>query len=268
MNELNYAVILGETMNAADFPVDLYIPPQALRIFLETFTGPLDLLLYLIKKQNLDILDIPVAKITAQYVEYLELMQELKLDLVAEYLVMASILAEIKSRLLLPYFANTNDGDELVAGEEDPRSELIRRLQEYERYKQAAEHLDNLPRLDRDIFMLAVAQPEIRTERQLPQLLMKDLLLAFNDLLQRASVHNHHQIRLDHLSVRERMSQILDKLQKLQNEQQTLNFADIFYVEEGKLGVVVSFLAVLELLRQEMIVLVQVEPFGSIYLKT
>lgn len=258
-DQQNDAVVLGSPFPISDFPLDLYIPPQALRVFLETFTGPLDLLLYLIKKQNISILDIPVAKITAQYMEYLELMHELRLELAAEYLLMAAILAEIKSRLLLP--RSSDSGDTNV--EDDPRAELIKRLQEYERYKKAAQELDELPRLERDIFALSLEIPELQTERrQLPRIELQDLFWAFKDVVQRASAYRHHQIRLENLSVRERMSNILERLQN----NQTINFVDIFNVQEGKLGVVVSFLAILELLRQKIVAVIQTESFGTIYL--
>jgi segregation and condensation protein A len=261
-NDAILATVLGTAITATDLPVDLYIPPEALRVFLEAFTGPLDLLLYLIRKQNIDILDIPVAKVTAQYMEYLELMQELKLELAAEYLLMAAILAEIKSKLLLPHFATPDE----EGVEEDPRTELIRRLQEYERYKKGAENLDNLPRIDRDIFHPSLEIPETKVERQLPHIELQDLLWALKDILQRAAAYNHHKIRLESLSVREKMSYILERLQQIGST--PINFADIFIVHEGKLGVVVSFIAILELLRQEVITITQYEPFGSIYLKS
>lgn len=257
------AVVLGTPMAAAEFPSDLYIPPQALRIFLEAFTGPLDLLSYLIKKQNIDILDIPVAKVTAQYMEYLELMQDLRLELAAEYLLMAAFLVEIKSRLLLP--RHNLDADAAL-NEDDPRVELVRRLQEYERYKKVAQEIDNLPRVERDVFTLSLEIPEnTQVSKQLPRIVLQDLLLAFKDVLQRAQAYRHHKIRLENLSVRERMTQILDKLQHHQNE--PIEFSAIFYLHEGKLGVVVAFLALLELLRQELVAIVQAESFGRIYLQ-
>lgn len=255
MLEEDIAIVLGEPLQ--ELPEDLYIPPQALRVFLGAFSGPLDLLLYLIKKQNINILDIPIAKITVQYVEYLELMQELKLELAAEYLVMAAMLAEIKSKLLLPRL-KVEEKDE-----EDPRAELIKRLQEYERYKKAAEDIDKLPRQERDVFTLTLDVPQLPTEIKLPQIELKDLLWAFKEVLQRTASYSHHKIRLENLSVRERMSNILDKLQN----KEMLNFTDFFQHTEGKLGVVVTFLAVLELLRSEVIAIVQTESFGKIYLQ-
>lgn len=241
----------------ADMPEDLYIPPNALKVFLEAFSGPLDLLLYLIKKENIDILDIPIAKITAQYVEYIELMQQMQLELAAEYLVMAAMLAEIKSRLLLPRPA------EVLQEEEDPRAELVRRLREYERFKKAGEDLDFLPRIERDIFTTDIILPEIKHERQLPKILLQDLLTALNNILQRAAMHNQHLVKMESLSVRERMTQVLDKL-RLNN---FVNFSDLFKVEEGKLGVVVTFIAILELLKQSIVDIVQTEDFGEIHIK-
>ena len=249
------AFVLGEPIT--DLPQDLYIPPHALRVFLESFDGPLDLLLYLIKKQNLNILDIPIAKITAQYVEYIEMMQQLHLDLAAEYLVMAATLAEIKSKLLLPRPV-------LDEEEEDPRAELVRRLREYERYKMAAEKLDQLPRVQRDIFLTQVAIPEITSEKPLPQIKLDELLAAFKVAIQRAAVLTQHQVQRENLSVRERMSHILTTLQN----SKFIHFYRLFTSTEGRQGVVVTLIAILELLRQSMIELVQVEPFSQIYLKT
>jgi len=240
-----------------ELPQDLYIPPHALEVFLETFSGPLDLLLYLIKKDNIDILDIPIAKITEQYVEYINLMQELQLELAAEYLVMAATLAEIKSRMLLPKPVAT-DGDD-----QDPRAELIQRLREYERFKKASTDIDDLPRLNRDIFITAPEIPEIKHERVLPKIQMEELLVALNEVLKRASMYTEHFVKREILSVRERMGQVLLKLQ----EKKFIPFADLFVVTEGRLGVVVTFMAILELLRQTSIDMVQNEPFAPIYLK-
>lgn len=256
MVEENIAIVFGEPF--CELPKDLYIPPQALRVFLGTFSGPLDLLLYLIKKQNIDILDIPIAKITTQYVEYLELMQELKIELAAEYLVMAAMLAEIKSKLLLPRL----DIEEIE--DADPRAELVRRLQEYERYKKVADDLDKLPRQERDIFTLAVEIPQLPTAvKKLPQIELQDLMLAFKSVLQRTAVYSHHKIRMDNISVRERMSRILDKLR----DNKTLGFTEFFEVDEVKLGVVVTFLALLELLREGVIAITQAENFSNIYVQ-
>ncbi|MFO1420665.1 MAG: segregation/condensation protein A [Candidatus Competibacteraceae bacterium] len=238
-------------------PQDLYIPPDALEVFLEAFEGPLDLLLYLIKRQNLDILDIPIATITRQYMEYLALMRELRLDLAAEYLVMAAWLAEIKSRLLLPQPTPSE------AEEEDPRAELVRRLQEYERFQQAARALDEMPRLERDLFA-ASAEPSCReVARVPPPVSLADLLGALREVLARAEMFGRHHIRRETLSVRERMSQVLDRLDALR----FTPFTALFRPEEGRMGVVVTFLAVLELLREALLELVQVEPFGPIHVR-
>lgn len=248
------ALVLGEPLH--DLPQDLYIPPHALRVFLESFSGPLDLLLYLIKKQNINILDIPVAKITAQYVEYIELMQKLHLDLAAEYLVMAATLAEIKSKLLLPRPV-------LEQEEEDPRAELVRRLKEYERYKLAAENLDQLPRLQRDIFLVSADLPEFPQTKLLPQIHLDELFNVFKEVMQRAATLLHHQIKRESLSVRERMSNILTILQT----SKFVNFNQLITLQEGRQGVVVTLIAILELLRQSMIEMVQLEAFAPIYLK-
>ncbi|MCL5261581.1 MAG: segregation/condensation protein A [Gammaproteobacteria bacterium] len=249
------AIVQGEPL--AEIPTDLYIPPNALEVILEAFTGPLDLLLYLIKKQNIDILDIPVAKITECYMEYVELMKQLQLELAAEYLVMAATLAEIKSRMLLPKPVSLEDG------EEDPRAELVRRLREYEKIKKAAEDLDGLPRLDRDIFSLNIETPEIKIEQPLPTLNLQEMLFALKDVLKRASMYSHHLVKREILSVRERMSHILSKLE----EKNFLEFENMFDVKEGKMGVVVTFVAILELIKESLIDMVQAAPYGQIYLK-
>lgn len=248
--------VLGQPLN--ELPQDLYIPPNALKIFLDAFSGPLDLLLYLIKKQNIDILDIPIAKITAQYMEYIGLMTSLQLELAAEYLVMAAMLAEIKSRLLLPKPPSVEEGEEA-----DPRAELVRRLQEYERYKQVAAKIDELPRMERDIFEVSVDTPEFKKVEQLPTVNLQDLLLAFKNVLNRVLLNKRHQIKIGSLSVRERMSQVLSKLQN----NSFANFNDLFNITEGKIGVVVSFIAILELLKQELIEIIQAEYFGEIHVK-
>lgn len=239
-------------------PEDLYIPPDALEVFLETFSGPLDLLLYLIKRHNLDILDIPIAEITAQYLQYIELMKELRLELAAEYLVMAALLAEIKSRMLLPKDPYTE------SEEEDPRAELVRRLQEYESIKQATTELDNLPRLERDIFL---TQPSIDAltlaEKPLPQVSLPELLMALKDILTRAELNAHHQIRQEALSIRERMSQILNTVQA----RATVDFRELFDVGEGRIGIVVSFIALLELVKQALLEITQLQPFSPIHVR-
>lgn len=252
--EMPFAIVHGAPIT--ELPRDLYIPPDALEVFLEAFEGPLDLLLYLIKRQNLDVLDIPIARITAQYMEYVDLMKELHLELAAEYLVMAALLAEIKSRMLLP---RSQESEE----EEDPRAELIRRLQEYERFKTAAENLDDLPRIDRDTFQLSVEAPYARIVKRQPTVALRDLLLVLKDVMARAEMFSHHHVQREPLSVRERMSDILSTL----NDRRFTDFGTLFSPEEGKQGVVVALLAVLELLKESLIELVQAQPFAPIHVK-
>ncbi|HEB96917.1 MAG TPA: segregation/condensation protein A [Sedimenticola thiotaurini] len=250
-----FAVVQGEPWST--LPKDLYIPPDALEVFLDAFEGPLDLLLYLIKRQNLDILNIPIAEITAQYMEYVELMKEMQLELAAEYLVMAAMLAEIKSRMLLPR------REEEEGEEGDPRAELIRRLQEYERYKQAAEDLDALPRIGRDLFPVRIEVPDRVVEQRPPDVDLREVLLALKEVLHRADMFSHHHVELEALSVRERMSLVLDRLQ----DDRFIDFTELFSFDEGRLGVVVTFLAILELLKGSLIEMVQAEPFGPIHVK-
>ncbi|KAA3627302.1 MAG: segregation/condensation protein A [Proteobacteria bacterium] len=253
--EMPIALVLGERVT--ELPRDLYIPPDALRVFLEAFEGPLDLLLYMIRRQNLDILNIPIAEITRQYMEYIDLMQEMKLELAGEYLVMAAMLAEIKSRMLLP--RPPGDGEE----EEDPRAELIRRLQEYERYKQAGEDIDALPQVGRDIYVGSADVVERRVNQTLPDVTLKEVLIALKDVLQRADMFSHHHIQRDTLSVRERMSNLLATL----TTDNFTEFSRLFKPEEGRLGVVVTFLAILELIKGAMIELIQTEAYGPIHVK-
>ncbi len=252
--ELPLAVVQGEPLT--ELPQDLYIPPDALEVFLEAFEGPLDLLLYLIRRQNLDILDIPIAEITRQYMEYIELMKELRLELAAEYLVMAAMLAEIKSRMLLPRPAASEEGEE-----EDPRAELVRRLQEYERFKKAAEDLDALPRMERDTFPVRAEVPDRRVVKLVPEVTLKELLLAFQEVMRRAELFSHHHVQREPLSVRERMTQVLESLQGGGH----VEFTALFRPEEGRTGVVVTFLAVLELVKEQLVRLSQNEPFAPIY---
>lgn len=252
---LPIATVLGK--HWLELPQDLYIPPDALEVFLEAFEGPLDFLLYLIKKQNLDILDIPIAKITAQYLDYIALMEGLRFELAAEYLVMAASLAEIKSRMLLPR-PESVDGEDV----DDPRAELVRRLQEYERYKKAAENIDALPRMERDLAKACVELPEFSQTRPLPTVDLRELLLAFQEVLQRASLTQKHLVQMEPLSVRERMSNILQALGS-----ELVPFQTLFSAVEGRAGVVVSFLAILELLRNAAIEIVQAEPMSQIYLR-
>ena len=250
------ALVRGEVVS--DLPTDLYIPPDALEVFLETFEGPLDLLLYLIRRENLNILDIKVAEITAQYISYIELMGALQLELAGEYLVMAAMLAEIKSRMLLPRPVH-EDTDE-----HDPRAELIRRLQEYEQIKTAAENIDELPRLERDIHTAHAARPELVKEHADPEVDLKEVLLALAQVLKRADMFEHHAVQLEPLSVRERMSAVLSKLN---SSKEFVPFSALFEASEGRLGVVVSFLAIMELLRESVLEIVQNEAFGPIYLR-
>ncbi len=249
------AMVRGEPVT--ELPRDLYIPPDALEVFLETFEGPLDLLLYLIRRQNLDVLDIPIASITRQYMEYVELMKELRLELAAEYLVMAAMLAEIKSRMLLPR-APVEDEDEM-----DPRAELVRRLQEYERYKTAGEDLDALPRVGRDTFPVILPAPGANPRQREPDVSLRELLGALAEVLGRAEMFSHHHVQREALSVRERMSQTLERL----NSEEFTPFSALLNAEEGRLGVVVSFLALLELIKASLVELVQSEPFAPIYIR-
>ena len=253
--EMPFAVVDGEPVT--QLPQDLYIPPYALQVFLEAFEGPLDLLLYLIRRQNLDILDIPIAEITRQYVQYIELMKELQLELAGEYLLMAAMLAEIKSRMLLPRPQAEEEE------EEDPRAELVRRLQEYERFKKAAEELGALPRLERDVFVASVEAPERKVVAQLPDVTLKELLIAFHDVLKRAEMFSKLHLRREPLSVRQRMSEIL-----LRVKANTFSsFCDLFDPEEGRMGVAVTFIAILELLREAAIEVAQAEAFAPLHVR-
>lgn len=253
--EMPFALVAGEPVT--QLPQDLYIPPFALEVFLEAFEGPLDLLLYLIRRQNLDILNIPIAEITTQYVQYIELMKDLQLELAGEYLLMAAMLAEIKSRMLLPRIGAAEDE------ESDPRAELVRRLQEYERYKQAAVDLEDVPRLERDFFQATADASERTVVTRLPDLTLKELLLAFRDVLTRAEMLAHHHIRREPLSVRQRMSEVLLKVQT----GTFAEFRDLFDPQEGRMGVTVTFLALLELLKEALIELVQTEPYAPIHVR-
>lgn len=254
--EMPFGLMYGKAITK--LPDDLYIPPDALEVFLEAFEGPLDLLLYLIKRQNLDILDVPVATITAQYMEYVELMKAMNFELAAEYLVMAAMLGEIKSRMLLPRQKDEEDEEG-----EDPRAELIRRLQEYERFKQAAEDIDALPRLERDVFPAEAKRPDYSREKAQPDVDMRELLLALKEVMHRADMFESHQVSREKLSTRERMANVLDKLKG----REFVPFIELFNPDEGRLGVVVSFLAVLELVKGSLIELVQTEPFAPIHVK-
>ncbi|MGI8561043.1 MAG: segregation and condensation protein A [Luteimonas sp.] len=264
--EMPLAVVHGQPV--LQIPQDLYIPPDALEVILEAFEGPLDLLLYLIRRQNLDILDIPVAEITHQYVAYIDVMQDLRFELAAEYLVMAAILAEIKSRMLLP--RAVMDADE----EGDPRVELVRRLQEYERFKQAAEDIDSLPRQDRDTALVQAFVPDRASVRLPPPVDLREMLLALHDVLKRAELFSGHAIKRDALSVRQRMGELLTRLA----DGAFHRFESLFEPREGKLGVVVTFLSILELAKEQLLDIVQEQgddvrqgahrPLAPIYLKS
>ncbi len=253
-SEMPFALVEGEPLTV--IPQDLYIPPDALLVFLEAFEGPLDLLLYLIKRQNLDILNIPIAAITRQYMEYIHLMDNLELELAAEYLVMASMLAEIKSRMLLPRPVTIDD-------EDDPRAELVRRLQEYEQFKKAAEDVDALDRLEREIHLTSIDIPKMDIKVPLPDVMLSELMNAFRDVVNRAEQFAKHHVEREPLSVRERMVLVLERI----NGDDFISFTDFFDPSEGRMGVVVSFIAILELLKESLIEIVQSKPYAPIYVK-
>jgi segregation and condensation protein A len=253
--ELPFARVQGQPYS--QIPKDLYIPPDALEVFLEAFEGPLDLLLYLIRKQNLEIEHIPIADITLQYMQYVEMMKELHLELAAEYLVMAAMLAEIKSRVLLPRPESELDD------EDDPRAELIRRLQEYERFKQAAQDIDSMPRVGRDTFLASVKIPDLDIEKPEPDVDLKELLFALSEVLERASMFTEHQIKREILSTREKMARVLERL----SSEKFCSFVELFEPEEGKMGVVVTFLAVMELTKESLLEIIQNEPYGPIHVR-
>lgn len=254
--EFPFALVQGEPMT--QIPEDLYIPPAALEVFLETFEGPLDLLLYLIKRQNLDILEINVAEMTEQYMQYVRLMDTMQFELASEYLVMAAMLAEIKSRMLLPRSQNIDEDDE------DPRSQLIRRLQEYERFKQVAQEIQEMPRVERDIFIAEIDPPDDDRPRPVPDIDLKELLVALGDVLHRADMFESHHIEMETLSTRERMGNVLDRLN---GSEDFVDFAMFFTAAEGRGGVVVTFLAIMELIKESLIEIVQAEPFGPIHVR-
>jgi segregation and condensation protein A len=253
--EMPFAVVEGEPVT--ELPRDLYIPPYALEVFLEAFEGPLDLLLYLIRRQNLDILDIPIAEISRQYVQYIDLMKEMQFELAGEYLVMAATLAEIKSRMLLPRSAEDEED------EEDPRAELVRRLQEYERFKKAAGDIDALERMERDVLQATIDAERSAVVTKLPDITLKELLIVFKEVLDRSTMFAHHHVRREPLSVRERMSNILVMLQT----ERYVDFIRLFDPLEGRIGVTVTFLAILELLKGVLIEVVQAEQFGPIHIR-
>jgi segregation and condensation protein A len=252
--EMPFAIVNGEPIT--HMPRDLYIPPQALEVFLEAFEGPLDLLLYLIRRQNLDVLDIPIAEITLQYMRYIDLMQELQLELAGEYMVMAATLAEIKSRMLLPRPGAAD-------AEEDPRAELVRRLQEYERFKRAASDVDQLPRLERDVFQASAELRERPVSRAVPQVTLREMLLAFREVATRSQMFAHLHVQREPLSVRERMSSVLAALEA----GEFMEFTQLFAPEEGRMGVAVTFVAILELLREGLIDIVQTEAMAPLHVR-
>ena len=254
--EMPFAVVNGEAIT--QMPRDLYIPPQALEIFLEAFEGPLDLLLYLIRRQNVDILNIPIAEITLQYVQYIEVMQDLQLELAGEYLLMAATLAEIKSRMLLPRPGGQGDSTE-----DDPRADLVRRLQEYERFKKAAADIDSMPRLERDVWQASAELRDRPAVRAMPQVTLQEMLLAFKEVAVRATMFAHHHVAREPLSVRERMSNILAALE----QDSFLEFGRMFTIEEGRAGVTVAFIAILELMREGLIDIMQVEPYAPLHVR-
>ncbi|NOY16001.1 MAG: segregation/condensation protein A [Gammaproteobacteria bacterium] len=253
--EMPFAMVRGEIVT--ELPKDLYIPPEAMEVFLDTFEGPLDLLLYLIRKQNLDILDIPVAEITRQYMGYIDLMQMMNLDLASEYMVMAAMLAEIKSRMLLPRL------EPEAEDEEDPRALLVCRLQEYERYRQAALDIEKLPRVGRDIYLSNPVRDHIKMKRNDPHVEIHDLLMAFSQVMKRVDEMKSFNINREILSIRERMSIVLDQV----NNRDFIAFESLFEKEEGKMGMVVTFMAILELLKENLILIIQNEQFASIHVK-
>src|SRR5688572_20514038 len=255
--EMPFAIVNGEAIT--QLPKDLYIPPQALEVFLDAFEGPLDLLLYMIRRQNLDILDIPIADITKQYMEYIGLMADMQLDIAGEYLVMAATLAEIKSRMLLPRAVDPNAGEET-----DPRADLVRRLQEYERFKSAAENIDRIPRMDRDTWVGSAELGERKSARPLPQIAMQEMLLAFRDVVQRVEMFAHHHVQRERLSVRVRMSDILATLERAS----FVEFIQLFRPEEGRMGVTVTFVAILELVREGLIDIVQTEAYAPLHVRS
>lgn len=254
--EMPFAVVHGEPVT--QLPRDLYIPPQALEVFLDAFEGPLDLLLYLIRRQNLNILDIPLADITRQYMGYIEVMQDMQLELAGDYMVMAATLAEIKSRMLLPRATDPANGEEA-----DPRAELVRRLQEYERFKRAAENIDAIPRLERDIHLASAESPDRKVVKLLPQITLKEMLFAFREVVQRAELFASHHVQRERLSVRARMADILASLEN----SSFVDFSRLFKPHEGRMGVTVTFVAVLELVREGLIDIVQTEVYAPLHVR-
>jgi segregation and condensation protein A len=254
--EMPFAMVEGQPIT--EMPRDLYIPPQALEVFLEAFEGPLDMLLYLIRRQNLDVLDIPIAEITRQYMRYIELMQVLQLELAGEYLLMAATLAEVKSRMLLPRVRDDENADDA-----DPRAELVRRLQEYERFKRAAEGIDRMPRLERDTWIASAELVDRKVVRLPPQVSLQEMLLAFQEVLSRSDMFAHHHVQREPLSVRQRMTDVLSSL----TASAFVDFVRLFRADEGRRGVTVTFVAILELLREGLVEIVQSEAYGPLHVR-
>ena len=250
------AIVAGRPL--MELPTDLFIPPDALEVLLDSFTGPLDLLLYLIRQQNIDIMDIPMAMITQQYMQYIDLLEERRMELAADYLVMAALLAEIKSRLLLPSHPLPQD-----TIEEDPRMELVRRLQAYEHFKQMAIGIDNLSRYERDVFPVQVNTNAIALANTAPDVALSALVAVMANLLQRQQRMTRHQITREVLSVRERMTLILHRLQ----QEKLIEFSALLKVDEGRMGLVVTLLAGLELARQSLVIITQTVAFSPIHLQ-
>ncbi len=250
------AIVRGQALTR--LPADLYIPPDALAVILETFEGPLDLLLYLIRRQNLDILEISVSAVTDQYMRYIKLMAALELDLAGEYLLMAATLAEIKSGLVLPRPAAAEDD------EEDPRAELVRRLREYERFKAAAQKLDDVPRMERDMYLARAARPHVVAERAEPDVALSELLAAFTEAMQRAQLHRHHEVTRELLSVRKRMTEVLARLDDASS---FVAFTRLFNPSEGRHGLIVTFLALMQLLQDGLIEVVQSRAYAPIHIR-
>ncbi len=250
--ELPPAMVQGTRLE--DWPTDLYVPPDALQVFLNSFEGPLDLLLYLIQHQNIDILNIPIAEITHQYLQYIDLMKEIQLDLAVEYLVIAAVLTEIKSQMLLPTSSKETEP------EPDPRAKLVQQLREYAQYKQAAQDLDALPRIGRDLFIPSIIPPELPKKVIIPNINTSDLIAAMREVMERATFLTSHHVMREPLSVRERMSLILEQMKTTQS----IDFVNLFTLEEGRAGVVVTLLAILELARESLIQIIQKQPFEII----
>ena len=250
------AIVAGRPLT--ELPTDLFIPPDALEVLLDSFSGPLDLLLYLIRQQNIDIMDIPMVMITQQYMQYIDLLEERRMELAADYLVMAALLAEIKSRLLLP--APSNPQDDI---ETDPRMELVKRLQAYEQFKRVAMLIDELPRFERDVFQVQVNTDNVVFSKALPDIALSSLVLAMVNFLQRQEHLTHHQITREVLSVRERMSVVLERL----GHKKQMEFTGLLYHHEGRMGLVVTFLAILELARQSLVMVTQTGDYAPIHLQ-